>query len=207
MDDKLSIARNWLPRYTGMPVDSFGESILLTNFANYVESFCDRFSCDLYGEGRPMQAATNSDGVSIINFGIGSPNAATVMDLLSARDPRGVLFLGKCGGLKTSSEIGHFIHGKIEPFARESRVEVHSPYSGEEVGRIPVGRASAIDAALSSAVGAFIHWRSTPISTRFELLEALQARIEDEQGALAELLVLEIGKTQRYAKKSGAALS
>lgn len=109
MDDKLSIAKNWLPRYTGMPVDSFGESILLTNFANYVESFCDRFSCDLYGEGRPMQAATNSDGVSIINFGIGSPNAATVMDLLSARGPRGVLFLGKCGGLKTSSEIGHFI--------------------------------------------------------------------------------------------------
>jgi len=109
MDDKLSIAKNWLPRYTGMDVDQFGDSILLTNFSNYVESFCDRYGSDLHGEGRPMQAATNDQGVSIINFGIGSPNAATVMDLLSARDPHGVLFLGKCGGLKHSSEIGHFI--------------------------------------------------------------------------------------------------
>jgi AMP nucleosidase len=56
-----------------------------------------------------MQAATNSDGLTIINFGIGSPNAATIMDLLSAYQPKGVLFLGKCGGLKDSSEIGHFI--------------------------------------------------------------------------------------------------
>jgi AMP nucleosidase len=56
-----------------------------------------------------MQAATNSNGLSIVNFGIGSANAATIMDLLSARHPKGVLFLGKCGGLKTSTEIGHFI--------------------------------------------------------------------------------------------------
>ena len=74
MEDKLSIAKNWLPRYTGMPVDGFGDSILLTNFADYIESFCERFSCDLHGEGRPMQAATNSAGLSIINFGIGLTN-------------------------------------------------------------------------------------------------------------------------------------
>jgi AMP nucleosidase len=45
----------------------------------------------------------------MINFGIGSPNAATIMDLLTAVHPKGVLFLGKCGGLKQSTEIGHFI--------------------------------------------------------------------------------------------------
>ena len=45
----------------------------------------------------------------MVNFGIGSPNAATIMDLLAARSPKGVLFLGKCGGLKKSTEIGHFI--------------------------------------------------------------------------------------------------
>ena len=56
-----------------------------------------------------MQAATSDDGLTIINFGMGSPNAATIMDLLIARRPEGVLFLGKCGGLKGSSEIGHFI--------------------------------------------------------------------------------------------------
>ena len=56
-----------------------------------------------------MSAATNSAGLTMIDYGIGSANAATIMDLLIARDPRGVLFLGKCGGLKRSSEIGHFI--------------------------------------------------------------------------------------------------
>jgi len=103
------IVNNWLPRYTGMSIDQFGDYILLTNFNHYVTSFADQFKCDIYGEDRPMQAATNSNGLTIVNFGIGSPNAATIMDLLSARQPKGVLFLGKCGGLKYSSEIGHFI--------------------------------------------------------------------------------------------------
>ncbi len=103
------IVNNWLPRYTGMSIDQFGDYILLTNFNDYVSSFADQFKCDIYGEDRPMQAATNSSGLTIVNFGIGSPNAATIMDLLSARQPKGVLFLGKCGGLKYSSEIGHFI--------------------------------------------------------------------------------------------------
>jgi AMP nucleosidase len=109
MPDRLEIARNWLPRYTGMPLDAFGDYVLLTNFTNYLFKFAQKFGCDVSGEGRPMQAATNDSGLSIINFGIGSANAATVMDLLSARAPKGVLFLGKCGGLKKSTEIGHFI--------------------------------------------------------------------------------------------------
>lgn len=109
MLNRLEITKNWLPRYTGMPLDNFGDYILLTNFRNYVDMFADMFSCDIQGETRPMQAATNSDGLTIVNFGIGSANAATIMDLLSAIKPKGVLFLGKCGGLKKSSEIGHFI--------------------------------------------------------------------------------------------------
>jgi AMP nucleosidase len=109
MKDRLEIAKNWLPRYTGMPLDRFGDYILLTNFQYYVARFAEKFSCDVFGEGRPMQAATNDTGLTLINFGIGSANAATVMDLLSARAPRGVLFLGKCGGLKKSTEIGHLI--------------------------------------------------------------------------------------------------
>ena len=109
MQDKLAIAKNWLPRYTGMAVEGFGDYILLTNFRYYVDQFAHRFNCDIHGETRPMQAATNSEGLSIVNFGIGSPNAATLMDLLIARKPKGVLFLGKCGGLKRSTDIGHFI--------------------------------------------------------------------------------------------------
>jgi len=109
MVDRLQITKNWLPRYTGMPLDNFGEYILLTNFRHYVDMFANMFCCDIQGESKPMQAATNSDGLTIVNFGIGSANAATIMDLLSAIKPKGVLFLGKCGGLKKSAEIGHFI--------------------------------------------------------------------------------------------------
>lgn len=109
MRTKLEIARNWLPRYTGTQIDEFGDYLLLTNFRDYVDRFANLFNCNVNGEGRPMQSATNSAGLSIINFGIGSANAATIMDLLVARNPKGVLFLGKCGGLKHSTELGHFI--------------------------------------------------------------------------------------------------
>jgi len=106
---KLELAKLWLPRYTGAKIDDFGDYILITNFSNYLTIFAERFDCQIKGHGRPMQTATNSAGLTIINFGMGSPNAATIMDLLSARNPRGVLFLGKCGGLKKTTEIGHFI--------------------------------------------------------------------------------------------------
>ncbi len=109
MVDRQEITRNWLPRYTGMKLEEFGDYILLTNFCHYVDRFAEFFSCDIQGEDKPMQSATNSSGLTIINFGIGSANAATIMDLLSAIRPKGVLFLGKCGGLKRSTEIGHFI--------------------------------------------------------------------------------------------------
>ena len=109
MKTKLDIAKNWLPRYTGANIEEIGDYILLTNFQNYVEKFSEMFQVDIKGEGRPMKIATNSAGLSIINYGMGSANVATIMDLLVARSPKGVLFLGKCGGLKPSAEIGHFV--------------------------------------------------------------------------------------------------
>ncbi len=133
MRDRLEIAQNWLPRYTGMPIDKFGDYILLTNFHNYLEQFAERFQCDIYGEGRPMPAATNGEGLTLINFGIGSANAATIMDLLIARMPKGVLFLGKCGGLKKSTEIGHF----ILPIAAIRGEGTSSDYFPPEVPALP----------------------------------------------------------------------
>jgi len=109
MVDRLAVARDWLPRYTGMPLEGIGDYILLTNFHHYLTDFARKFDCEIHGMDRPMQAATNDAGLTLINFGIGTANAATIMDLLIARQPHGVLFLGKCGGLKESTEIGHFI--------------------------------------------------------------------------------------------------
>jgi len=107
MKDKAEIVRDWLPRYTGRNLDEFGSYVLLVNFSHYVEAFAERFGVPVHGDGFPIQSATFND-VTILNFGMGSAMAATVMDLLSAVSPQAVLFLGKCGGLK-KTKIGDFI--------------------------------------------------------------------------------------------------
>ena len=108
MKDKEQIVDDWLPRYTGVPLDQFGEHILLTNFGGYQHTFARLTGAQLVGLDRPMPSAT-ADGITMINFGMGSPNAATMVDLLSAIMPKAVLFLGKCGGLKKKNQLGDLI--------------------------------------------------------------------------------------------------
>jgi AMP nucleosidase len=108
MKTKDEIVRNWLPRYTGSPLQAFGGCILLVNFTNYVHMFAERYGVEVMGLDKPMPNAT-ADGITIIDFGMGSANAATVMDLLSAIQPKACLFLGKCGSLKRKPGIGEFI--------------------------------------------------------------------------------------------------
>ena len=99
MRTKAEIVGDWLPRYTGRSLDQFGRYILLTNFTNYVEMFAARFDAEILGRDRPMQSAT-AENLTILNFGMGSAMAATVMDLLAPVEPKAVLLLGKCGVLK-----------------------------------------------------------------------------------------------------------
>ncbi len=108
MKTKDEIVTNWLVRYTGVPLQEFGAYILLTNFQHYVDIFAALTGAEIQGEGKSMTSATH-EGITIINFGMGSPNAATVMDLLSAIETKSVLFLGKCGGLKKRNNIGDLI--------------------------------------------------------------------------------------------------
>lgn len=108
MKTKKEIVENWLPRYTGKNLEDFGSYILLTNFQNYVERFARRFEVPVEGDDKNMPTAS-AEGITIINFGMGSPNAATIMDLLSAIKPKAVLFLGKCGGLKKKNSLGDLI--------------------------------------------------------------------------------------------------
>ncbi|MBY0426518.1 MAG: AMP nucleosidase [Cytophagales bacterium] len=107
MKTKEEIVQDWLPRYTGTPLDQFGEYILLTNFINYVTMFSEKYGVEIIGKDKPMQTATFNN-ITIINFGMGSAMAATVMDLLSAIHPKAALFLGKCGGLK-KTKVGDLI--------------------------------------------------------------------------------------------------
>lgn len=108
MRTKDEIVQNWLPRYTGAPAASLGQHILLTNFRSYLDVFATQTGADVVGLDRPMPSTT-ADGLTMIDFGMGSPNAATVMDLLSAIAPKAVLFLGKCGGLKRKNLLGDLV--------------------------------------------------------------------------------------------------
>ncbi len=108
MKTKQEIVENWLPRYTERRLSDFSEYILLTNFTNYVELFAEYFKVPITGLKSSMPNASGG-GMTIINFGMGSSNAATIMDLLSAIKPKAVLFLGKCGGLKKANSIGDYL--------------------------------------------------------------------------------------------------
>lgn len=134
MKTKEEICENWLPRYTGTKIEDFADYILLTNFQGYVNTFAAKMGVAVTGLERAMPNATcKKTNVSIINFGMGSANAATVMDLLSAKKPQAVLFLGKCGGLKKSTEIGHF----ILPIAAIRGEGTSNDYFPEEVPALP----------------------------------------------------------------------
>src|SRR5688500_5122030 len=109
MKTKSDIVTNWLPRYTGMSLNQFQEYILLVNFSHYVDMFAEKFDVEIFGQGLSMQCAS-AENITIINFGMGSANAATIMDLLTAVQPKACLFLGKCGGLKLrKNQVGDLI--------------------------------------------------------------------------------------------------
>jgi len=144
MKTKKEIVENWLPRYTGQALSEFGEYILLTNFDNYVTMFAEWHKVPIVGADRAMLSAT-AEGITIINFGMGSPNAATVMDCLSAIQPKAALFLGKCGGLKAKNHIGDL----ILPIAAIRGEGTSNDYFPPEVPALP---SFALQKAISTTI-------------------------------------------------------
>ncbi len=165
MKTKEEIVQNWLPRYTGTPIDQFGEYILLTNFINYVEMFAQEHGVEMYGIGRAMQTAT-ANNITIINFGMGSAMAATVMDLLSAVSPKAVLFLGKCGGLKRRTLIGDL----ILPIAAIRGEGTSNDYMRPEIPALPSFR---LQRAVSSTIKKheLDYWTGTVYTTNRRIWE------------------------------------
>jgi len=147
MKTKREIVDSWLPRYTGESTEKFGKYILLTNFSNYVHLFAQIYGVKVIGADRPMQCAT-AENISIINFGMGSPGAATVMDLLTAIEPRAVLFLGKCGGHWKHNQVGDL----LLPIAAIRGEGTSRDYFPAEVPALP---AFALQKAVSTTIREF----------------------------------------------------
>jgi AMP nucleosidase len=165
---KAEIVRDWLPRYTGRPLEAFGSYVLLSNFEVYVELFAQKFGVEVIGRDKPMLSAT-AEEITIVNFGMGSAMAATAMDLLSAVEPKAVLFLGKCGGLK-KTRVGDF----ILPIAAIRGEGTSNDYLPPEIPALPSFR-------LQRAVSASIvkhkldYWTGTVYTTNRRVWEHDQA--------------------------------
>ena len=163
--EKKDIVDDWLPRYTGRELKDFTPFILLTNFQKYVDLFAEWNDTDVVGEEYPMPNAS-ANGITIINFGMGSPNAATIMDLLSAINPQAVLFLGKCGGLKKKNMLGDF----ILPIAAIRGEGTSNDYLPAEVPALP---AFMLQKAVSDAIGdnKQKYWSGTVLTTKKRVWE------------------------------------
>jgi AMP nucleosidase len=165
MKTKQQIVDNWLPRYTGTALADFGQHVLLCNFSNYLEVFSRLTGAPIVGRDRPMANAT-ADGITMVNFGMGSANAATVMDLLSAVGPKAALFLGKCGGLKRKNEIGDL----VLPIAAIRGEGTSNDYLLPEVPALP---AFSLQRAISTIIRdlAFDYWTGTVFTTNRRVWE------------------------------------
>lgn len=163
---KEEIVKNWLPRYTGRPLKDFTDYILLTNFSKYLTMFSEwNQDAPIYGLDKPMQSVS-ANGITIINFGMGSPMAATMMDLLTAIKPKAVLFLGKCGGLKKKNQLGDL----ILPIAAIRGEGTSNDYLPPEVPALP---AFALQKAISTTIRDYgrDYWTGTCYTTNRRVWE------------------------------------
>jgi len=165
MKSKKEIVENWLPRYTGTELNKFGKFILLVNFSNYVDLFAQWNKVPVIGKDKPMPNAT-ANGITIINFGMGSANSATIMDLLSAVQPQACLFLGKCGGLKKKNLLGDL----ILPIAAVRGEGTSNDYFPPEVPALP---AFSLQKAVSTTIRDHNrdYWTGTVYSTNRRVWE------------------------------------
>jgi len=163
---KDAIVTNWLPRYTGRPLADFGEYIILTNFSKYIQLFSEwHDNAPVLGVDKPMQSVT-ANGITIINFGMGSSVAATIMDLLTAIKPKAVIFLGKCGGLKKKNKVGDL----ILPIAAIRGEGTSNDYMPAEVPALP---AFALQKAISTTIRDYgrDYWTGTCYTTNRRVWE------------------------------------
>ena len=165
MKTKKEIVDNWLPRYTGRKLEDFSKYILLTNFNHYIDLFSEWYNAPIVCEDHNMPNCS-ANGITIINFGMGSPNAAIIMYLLSAIDPHVVLFLGKCGGLKKKNKLGDL----ILPIAAIRNDGTSNDYLPPEIPALP---AFSLQRAVSSCITEYNtnYWTGTVFTTNKRVWE------------------------------------
>lgn len=104
-----AIAIDTLSRYSGSEPYEFQKYILLTNFPHYVDRFADIMNVETKSGPVLRVAHCPEEEMSIIDYRVGAPMAALLIDVLSYLSPQSVLMLGLCGGLHSSHQVGDFL--------------------------------------------------------------------------------------------------
>jgi len=101
--------RQTLERYTNFPLDLMCEHFLITNFKRYVERFQQKTGGEK-SEGNFRLVNAPDLNCTLIDFGIGSPQAALLIHCLAYLDRlKSVIMLGMCGGIDDTLEVGQFV--------------------------------------------------------------------------------------------------
>jgi len=98
------------------------------------------------------------------------------------------------------SLVDHVIHGGTAPFASGSQSDIFNPATGEISGRLALGGAREVDAAVDAALKAFPGWAATPPHVRARVLFRFRDLIERDLDKLAALITAEHGKVHSDAK-------
>jgi len=173
-----SIAHNTLERYTNTPLEQFGSFLLRTNFRQYANAFAARFGVEVQG-GTWANAHAPGENLSLIDFGIGSPMAGLVMDVISHTDPSAVLMLGLCGGTDDDLEVGECV-------VPTASIRDEGPSAHYLPPTVPALPSLALNATICQALdNSSIPHRSGIMKTTdyrmWEFDEAFKAELRDER--------------------------
>lgn len=106
---ELEIGRETLERYSGCHPDLFQPSLILTNFPQYIDYFVKTRQVKAYEGSMFKVAHSEKEKITILDFKIGSPAAALVIDVCSCIPIRASVFLGMCGGLRRRYQVGEYL--------------------------------------------------------------------------------------------------
>jgi len=106
---EAAVAYQTLERYSGSEAHHFHTNLILTNFPSYVEYFAKSRGVPIFEGSMFKVAHSPKEEISILDFKIGSPAAALVVDVCSFLPIRASILLGMCGGLRRRYKVGDYL--------------------------------------------------------------------------------------------------
>ncbi len=101
----------------------------------------------------------------------------------------------------------HFIHGAYQSGSTDQQIAVINSATEDVIGRVSLGSADDVDAAVASALKAFHHaspWRRMSPDDRGKILYRYADLIEEHTETIAQLVTLENGKLIKDSRSSDA---